>query len=122
MHNLNPSGQEIKALMVNSFHKKISSDYIEYHHCPQHLCSLLYKLRLNSWNTKYCKNVRCACNNMISVEHVLFECPVLLDLYKEHNLTLDNDMKDVTEFLSNKNVFLFNYLTVIFQSAVYDKL
>ena len=33
-------------------------------------------LRLNSWNTKYSQNVSCVCKNVLSVKHILLECPI----------------------------------------------
>ena len=122
IHNLNPSGREIITLLVQSFYKKISSYFSNYQHCPQYLCPLLHKLKLNSWKTKYCRNVRCVCNNLLSVEHVLFECAVMLKLYKDNNLNFDDNVKNVSDFLSNKNQSLIDYLNVIFHSDVYDKL
>ena len=40
--------------------------------CSRHLVNL----RLNSWNTKYSQNVRRVCKNILSVKHILLECPV----------------------------------------------
>ena len=121
-HNLTPSSYEIIANVVQSFRKKMSVDCIEHHNCPQHLCSLLHKLRLNSWRTKYCKNVRCVCNDVLSIQHILFECTILTDLYQEQNIFFDNNLRNVSDFLSNKNGLLIPVLDVIFQSDVYNRL
>ena len=42
----------------------------------RYLARVIYKLRLNSWNTKYSQNATCICKNMLSVKHILLECPI----------------------------------------------
>ena len=41
-----------------------------------HYLRVRYKLRLNSWNTKYSQNVTCVCSNILSFKHILLECPI----------------------------------------------
>ena len=44
--------------------------------CLRYLARVIYKLRLTTWNTKYSQNVTCICKNVLSVKHILLECPV----------------------------------------------
>ena len=57
-----------------------------------------------------------------SFQHVLFECPILIDLYQKHNIIFDNNVRNVSDFLSNKNSLLIPALNVIYQSDVYNRL
>ena len=36
----------------------------------RYLARVIYKLRLNSWTTKYSQNVTCVCKNILSGEHL----------------------------------------------------
>ena len=42
----------------------------------RYLAGVICKFRLNSWNTKYSENLTCVCKNVLSVSHVLLECPI----------------------------------------------
>ena len=60
--------------------------------------SNIYKLRINSWNTKYSQNVTCICKNILSVKHILLECPVLTtELFQknEYDLNACNNVRDI---------------------------
>ena len=48
----------------------------------------IYKLRLNSWNTKYSQNVTCLCKNILSVKHTLLECPITKELFQKNGYDL----------------------------------
>ena len=54
----------------------------------RHINSLIYKLRLNSWNTKFSKDVTCVCGDNISVNHILFECRTLSTAFRQKGLNL----------------------------------
>ena len=41
-----------------------------------YLAGVKYKIRLNSWNTKYSQDVTCTCKNVLSVNHTLLKCPI----------------------------------------------
>ena len=57
--------------------------------CSRQVVSLMYKLKLHSWKTKFCKCVNCICGQKFSVKHVIFECPALKDLYCKNNLVVE---------------------------------
>ena len=44
--------------------------------CSRYLARVIYKLRLNSRNTKCSHNVTCVRKNILSVKHILLECPI----------------------------------------------
>ena len=52
--------------------------------CSRYLARVIYKLRLNSWNTKYSQNVTCVCKNILSVKHILFESPATTELFQKY--------------------------------------
>ena len=41
------------------------------------LTSLTFRLKLNSFKTRFSKNVICSCGERITQEHILFSCPVM---------------------------------------------
>ena len=51
--------------------------------CSRYLARVIYKLRLNSWNTKYSQNVTCVCKNILSVKHILLECAITIVIKKK---------------------------------------
>ena len=60
------------------------------------LARVIYKLRLNSWNTKYSQNVTCVCKNTLSVKHILLECPITTELFQKNGYDLNacNNVRD----------------------------
>ena len=48
-----------------------------------YLARVIYKLRLNSWNAKYSQNVTCVCKNILSVKHILLECPITTEVFQK---------------------------------------
>jgi hypothetical protein len=82
-----------KLFEINFFDKKSNL-----YSCNRHLSKLIFKLKLNAWNTKFSQNVVCVCSQQISVQHLFFECPFLLNLYAEKSLTMNNfDISSVFE-------------------------
>ena len=61
--------------------------------CSRYLARVIYKLRLNSWNTKYSQNVTCVCKNILSVKHILLECAITIESLKKRK-------KDMTLMLA----------------------
>ena len=58
--------------------------------CQRSLSSIIYKMRLNSWKTKFSMDVECACGLPLSIQHILFECPILTSLYNILKLDIAN--------------------------------
>ena len=85
---------------------------------PRHLTRLVYKLRLNSWKTKYVKDVKCICNSKITVKHVLQDCPVLKLLFQDKDIV--HDHFSINDILYGSNVL--GVASVLFQSPLYDSL
>jgi hypothetical protein len=55
-----------------------------------HLTAPVLTMELNAWNTKFSQNIVCVCSKQISVNHLFFECPALLQLYEEKSLKIKN--------------------------------
>ena len=71
--------------------------------CSRYLARVIYKLRLNSWNTKYSQNVTRVCKNTLSVKHILLECPITTELFQKNGYDL-NAYNNVREILYNTDV------------------
>ena len=68
-----------------------------------YLARVIYKIRLNSRNTKYSQNVTCVCKNILSVKHVLFEGPITTELFQKTGSDL-NACNNVRDILYNTDV------------------
>ena len=82
--------------------------------CSRYLARVIYKLCLNSWNTKFSQNVTCVCKNILSVKHVLFECPITTELFQKNGYDL-NAYNNVRDILYNTDV-----ITSIVKSIVHS--
>ena len=47
--------------------------------CPRYITCLIHKLRMNSWKTKYSKDITCVCKEPLSIHHILMECHYFKD-------------------------------------------
>jgi ribonuclease HI len=81
---------EIISILEYAVRNKFFDKKSKLYSCNRHLSKLIYKLKLNAWNTKFSQNVVCVCSQQISVKHIFFECPVLLKLYAEKSLKMKN--------------------------------
>ena len=68
--------------------------------CSRYLARVIYKLRLNSWNTKYSQNVTCVCKNILSVKHIL-----LVQLFQKNGYDFNacNNVRDILYNTDNIN-------------------
>ena len=74
------------------------------------------ELRLNSWNTKYSRNVTYVCKNILSVKHISIECPITTELFQKNGYDL-NVYNNVRDILYNTDV-ITNIVKSIIHSAV----
>ena len=84
--------------------------------CSRYLARVLYKLRLNSWNTKYSQNVTCVCKNILSVKHILLECPITTELFQKNGYDL-HAYNNVRDILYNNDIII-NIVRLIVHSPV----
>ena len=69
--NLLLSSHEINSLLKKTVCKQTEKSKSAIPSYSRYLARVIYKLRLNSWNTKYLQNVTCVCKNILSVKHIL---------------------------------------------------
>ena len=63
--------------------------------CSRHLFS---KSNLQvAWNTKYSQNVTCVCKNMLSLKHILLECPITTCYFRKngYDFKVCNNVRDI---------------------------
>ena len=65
------SSHEINSLLKKTVYKQIEKSKSAIPSCSRYLGRVIYKLRLNSWNTKYSQNVTCVCKNMLNILYCL---------------------------------------------------
>ena len=103
----------LRRLYINKLKKK--SKYA-IPSCSRYLARVIYKLRLNSWNTKYSQYVTCVCKNISCVKHILLECPITTELFKKNGYDL-NAYNNVRDILYNTDVII-NIVQSIVHSPV----
>ena len=73
-------------------------------------CTLIsrvrYKIRLDSRNIKYSQNVTGICTNPVSVNYILFQCPVTIELFRKdgYDFTAYDNVRDI---LCNTDAYNF---------------
>ena len=66
--------------------------------CSRYLARVIYKLRLNTWNTKYSQNVTCVCTRMSYYYRVIPE-------KKRYDFNACNNVRDILY-----NTDIINYI------------
>ena len=116
-NNLLLSSYEINSLLKKTVLKKrrqIEKSKFAIPSCSRYLARVIYRLRLNSWNTKYSQNVTCICKNFLFVKHILLECPITTELFQKkngHDLNTYNNLKDI--LYNNDVLILSNRLFIV---------
>ena len=67
--NLLLSSHEIISLLEKNMYKQTERSKFAIPSYSRYLARVIYKLHLNTRNTKYSQNVTCVCKNIISVKH-----------------------------------------------------
>ena len=116
--NLSLSSCEIISIIANSVHSNFFKTHFESLPCTRKIEILIYKLRLNAWNTKFSKDVTCICAKRISVHHLLFECPVLRNLYKSKEIDVCAKYTDVHKVLHDSQQYVASVAEIIYHSPV----
>ena len=95
--------QYLRRLRIN----KLKNSKFVIPSCSRYLARVIYKSRLNSWNTKSSQNVTCVCKNVLFVKHILLECPITTELFKnkiKKNGSDVNACNNVRDILYNTDV------------------
>ena len=93
-NNLIPS-HEIISILEKNVYKQTGTSKFAIPSCSRYLARLIYKLCLNTWNTKYSQNVSCVCKNIVFVKHILLECPIELFQKNGCDLNACNNVRDI---------------------------
>ena len=83
--------------------------------CSRYVSNLIYKMRLNSWKTKFSQNVACACSQPISFEHIFFQCPIFKSLFEDSNVEVQSK-GTIEEILNRPDII--SSATVITRSVI----
>ena len=83
-NNLQLSYNEIASILEKTVYQELQKDKSAITPCSRYLARVIYKIHLNSWNTKYSQNVTCVCKNILSVKHILLEYPITIDLFQKN--------------------------------------
>ena len=106
-NNLQLSYHEIVSILEKTVYQELEQSKSVISSCSRYLARVIYKLRLNSWNTKYSQNVTCVDENILSVKYILFECPITTQLFQKNGYDR-NACSNVKDSLCNNDVI--NYV------------
>ena len=70
-NNLQLLCHEKASILEKTVYQELQKSKFAIPSCSRYLARVIYKLRLNSWNTKYSQNVTCVCEDILSVKHIL---------------------------------------------------
>ena len=116
-YNLRLSSDEINSIIKQHFLTSFFKNKIEILSCPRVLSQIIYKLRLNSWNTKY-HVTSCCCRANFSVKHAIFNCPILQNQYLKNGLKLEHF--DLCQILHDP--IIIDIARIILHSDIYKLL
>ena len=105
-NNLLLSSHEINSLLKKTVYKQIEKSKFATPSCSRYSARLIYKLRLNSWNTKYLQNVTCVYKIILFVKHILLECPITVTELFQKNWYDLNAYNNVRDILYNTDVII----------------
>ena len=101
----------IKREVWNDFgHNRQVLRDLKLNNLPRNISSLLHKLVLNAFKTKFCKHVKCLCQGKLSAEHILFDCPELISFLPPEVLSWRTKHKHISELISNDHQTLLTLL------------
>ena len=80
--NIPLSKNEMTKMVEHSMMQRLNLHHLGFsflisHRYSRHEISLAFRLMLNAWKTKFCKNIICMCSEPLSIEHLLFHCDTL---------------------------------------------
>ena len=111
------------SILEKNVYKQIEKSKFAIPSCSRHLARVIYKLRLNTWNTKYSQNVSCVCKNIVSVicypvlsYHIVLECPITTELFQKNGYAF-NACNNVRNILYNTDI-INSIVKLIVQSPV----
>ena len=107
---------EIVSVLEKNVYKQTEKSKFAKPSCSRYLARIVYKLRLNTWNTKYSQNVTCVCKNILSVRHILLECPITTELFEKNGYDF-NACNNVRDILYNNDI-INSIVRLIVHSAV----
>ena len=101
--NLLLLSHEITSILEKNVYKQIEKSKFAIPSCSRYLARVIYKLHLNTWNTKSSQNVTCVCKNILSVKHLLLECPITTELFQKNGYDF-NACNNVRDILYNTDI------------------
>ena len=84
-------------------YKQIEKSKFAIPSCSKYLPRVIYKLRLNTRDTKYSQNVTCVCKNIKLFKHILLECPITTKLFLKNGYDF-NACNNVRDILYNTDI------------------
>ena len=79
------------------------------------IAAVISRLKLNALKTKYSKNVKCTCGDMLSPQHIIFDCSNI------RNVIPPIDKKSMKEFFSDHSLVL-TVAKSLLSSSIYSLL
>ena len=86
---------------------------------PRYLTSLLYRMRVHAWKTKYVLNIKCICSETISIQHAFFECPNMTSIFEQQYPYFSNmNYKSTEDILCSRSIDLLYVAKIVLDSPI----
>ena len=119
IHNVNHSKNEIKSIMKRTAKSHLKSKHPSIFNISNNVAKYLLKFRLNTWKTKYCKDIKCVCGDNFDIDHVIFKCNRILPLYDLKNI-------DITQFKDREMLLesdkTIEIMEILFSSGIISRM
>ena len=116
--NLKLSASEINSILTNFVCSNFQKTPFKSLSSSRSNDAIIYKIRLNAWNTKYSKNITCTCSEPITIHHLVFDCPVLKDLYRNKGIDTTAKYGDIQNVVYGSQQQIASIAEVISRSPV----
>ena len=112
------SCHELISVLEASFYKDNKNCRQMYTMCPRHMASVIYRLRCNALKTKYVKNVKCVCRSAITIQHILFDCPIITTMFLNQGIDTKKCFSNVAGFLKSPEAFVIPVVRILLRSPI----
>ena len=111
------STNEINNVLTKNMNMEMITKKTDIPRCSRYLSSFIYRMRLNSWKTKF-SNIMCLCGNNLSIQHVFFDCQIIKNELKNHGAMIPQNIHSLNEILYDIQESTMFSLSIILKSVV----
>ena len=112
------SCHEMITSIEKSFYKEKGKSNLSILPCPRFLSSILFRFRCNALTTKFVPNIFCVCSDQLSVQHIIFDCPVINALFQSNGINVREHFSNLSEFLHSSSDIVLTIVKLLLGSPI----